>query len=321
MITKSNKKIFNLDKEKKFIIVNFISIHKHSHVRLNEVRSGDTMRNRMNKYGKSIYSVGIYFAIFIVFLTFIGCSTSVPFTNRKSLHLLSHSTITSISSEYYDALMKKSTLSEDTRKLEVIREVGNKITDAAESFLIEDGLGKRVKNYHWRFLLLENNRISNAFAMPDGTIVIYTGLFRYVKNRGDLAVVLGHEVAHVVAGHTNERMSHGIASGQNNGSLMCSLVRTEGKKAAKYDCGFKRGATTSLMRLQESEADRIGLMLMARAGFDPKSAIHFWEKMGKRSKGRFPGLLSTHPVPASRIIDLKKYMKETQPYLEQLENK
>ena len=147
--------------------------------------------------------------------------------------------------------------------------------------------------------------------MAGGKVGIYTGLFRYIHDETDLAVVLAHEIAHNVAMHANERASNA----HKNGSLICSLRPTKAAASFQYSCGYKHGASSELLRVQESEADRIGMILMANAGFDPRRAIKFWERVQEKSNRlKPPELVSTHPAPKSRIANLKKYISEALPY-------
>jgi len=156
--------------------------------------------------------------------------------------------------------------------------------------------------------------------MPGGKAAVYTGILPYTQNETGLAVVLGHEVAHALADHGNERMSEALVANMGGMALSVALSRqpqqTQQLFMTVYGAGANVGFLLPYSRLHESEADRIGLTLMARAGYDPREAIPFWERMGKQEGQRPPQFLSTHPAPEIRIADIKKYLPEALPYYE-----
>ncbi|MFZ7127442.1 MAG: M48 family metallopeptidase [Desulfobacterales bacterium] len=244
--------------------------------------------------------------------------TSVPITNRRSLQLLPESELASMSLTEYQKVLNESRISTDAAEVERVRQVGNRIAGAAEVFLREQGLGSEIKNFKWEFNLIEDDETANAWVMPGGKAAVYTGILPYTQNETGLAVVLGHEVAHAIAGHGNERMSQGLLSQMGAVALSVALssqpAATQSLFMKAYGAGANVGLILPYSRLHESEADRIGLILMARAGYDPRAAIPFWQRMSASGGSRPPELLSTHPAPESRVAAIQDHMPEALGY-------
>ena len=237
-----------------------------------------------------------------------GCST-VPITGRRQLSLVSDSEVLSSSLTQYRSYMGKAKVSGNRTQSAQVERVGRRIADATERYLRGNGLEKDVSSFAWEFNLVQDKEI-NAFCMPGGKIVVYTGLMELVSSDDELAVVLGHEVAHAVAKHANERMSQQLVAQAGAAAVG---VATMGRSAAVqsaasgvYGLGAQYGALLPFSRKHESEADYMGLALMTMAGYDPASAPAFWRKMSSSSKGKTPELLSTHPSDATRIAALEK---------------
>jgi predicted Zn-dependent protease len=247
----------------------------------------------------------------------IACA-EVPLTNRHSLQLLPESQLASMSLQEYDKVLKENKLSTNREQVEMVRRVGFKIAKAAEAFLTEAGLHSQIKNLNWEFNLIEDDKTANAWVMPGGKAVVYTGILKYTRDETGLAVVLGHEVAHAIAGHGNERMSQALLAQMGGVALSVALSENSAQTRDLFMQAYGAGATVGLLlpysRLHESEADRIGLTLMARAGYDPREAVPFWERMNQEGGQRPPELLSTHPAPATRIANIKKYIPEALVY-------
>jgi len=277
----------------------------------------------MMKVGKSQIheqrAVGGLIAAIWLMLMFQGCA-EVPITQRKGLHLVSETELLSMSFQQYDDVLKKSKLSTDTPKVEMVRRVGIRIAKSAETFLTETGQQDKIKNYKWEFNLIEEDKTVNAWVMPGGKAAVYTGILPFTQNETGLAVVLGHEVAHALADHGNERMSEALVA--NTGGMALSVALSQRPQQTQqlfmkvYGVGANVGFLLPYSRLHESEADRIGLTLMARAGYDPREAIAFWQRMSKQEGQRPPQLLSTHPAPETRVADIKKYLPEALPYFD-----
>ena len=264
----------------------------------------------------------LYCLIFILTVgSFLEGCAEVPLTRRKGLHIVPQSQILALSLQQYDKVLKESRLCKDEKKVRMVRVIGGRIAGAAEAFLKDSGLDSDLKDYKWEFNLIEDDKTVNAWCMPGGKVAVYTGILPITRDENGLAVVLGHEVAHAIARHGSERMSQALMASMGGMALAVALKEKPGKTRQLYMAAFGVGASVGFLlpysRVHESEADRIGLTLMARAGYDPRGAIPFWERMGKEGGGkRPPEFLSTHPAPASRIANLKFYIDEALPYYE-----
>jgi len=260
------------------------------------------------------------YLFFMLLLFYVVACAEVPITHRKSLHLVPESQLLTMSLQQYDEVLNKSKLSTDQQKVQMVRNVGFKIAKAAEAFLVEAGQSASIKNYQWDFNLIEDDKTVNAWVMPGGKAAVYTGILPYTQNETGLAVVLGHEVGHALADHGNERMSDALVAQMGGMALSVALSsqpqQTQQLFATVYGVGANVGFLLPYSRLHESEADRIGLTLMARAAYDPHEAIPFWQRMSKQGEKRPPQFLSTHPAPETRIADIKKYLPEALPYFE-----
>lgn len=256
-------------------------------------------------------------SVFVIFLFMVACA-EVPITHRQSLQLLPESQLATLSLQEYDKVLKKSKLSTNRQQVQMVRQVGFKIAKAAEAFLSEAGMQSQIRNLKWEFNLIQDDKAANAWVMPGGKAAVYTGILPYTRNETGLAVVLGHEIAHAMAGHGNERMSQGLLAQMGGMALSAALSENSPQTQNLFMQAYGAGATVGLLlpysRLHESEADRIGLTLMARAGYDPREAIPFWQRMNKKGERRPPEFLSTHPAPRGRIFNIKKYIPEALPY-------
>jgi predicted Zn-dependent protease len=250
-------------------------------------------------------------------LFLIGCAT-VPFTDRRSLHLVPEGQLLSLSSQQYDQILKESRLSRNQGQVQMVRSVGRRIATAAEAFLKESGRQEDIKQYKWEFNLIEDDKTANAWVLPGGRAAVYTGILPYTQNERGLAVVLGHEVAHALANHGNERMSQALLAQLGGTALSVALSGSPQLTQQIFMTAFGVGANVAYLlphsRLQESEADRIGLILMARAGYDPNEAIPFWQRMSKQKGSSPPELLSTHPATDSRIASIRQEIPEAMRY-------
>ena len=249
---------------------------------------------------------------------FFGSCAEVPITHREGLHMVSESQLLTLSFQQYEQVLKTSKLSSDQNKIHMVRTVGEKIAKSAEAFLKDSGGSDKIKEYHWEFNLIEDDKTVNAWCMPGGKVGVYTGILPYAQNEAGLAVVLGHEIGHALADHGNERMSQALLAEMGGMALSVALSQkpreTQDLFMSVFGVGVSVGALLPYSRLHESEADRIGLMLMARAGYDPRESIPFWERMSKERKAGTPEFLSTHPAPESRIENLRNYIPEALPY-------
>jgi len=264
-------------------------------------------------------SLTIWCSLFLLgFLYFIVACAEVPLTHRKSLQLLPRSQLFALSLQQYSKVLEESKLSQDQQKVNMVERVGKRIAIASEEFLEDSGLGWQAKDYQWEFILIEDDKMVNAWCMPGGKVAVYTGILPITKDENGLAVVMGHEVAHAIANHGNERMSQGLIASMGGIALSVALSEKPNQTRKLYMAAFGLGASVGFLlpysRVHESEADRIGLMLTARAGYDPREAIPFWQRMNEKAGARPPEFLSTHPAPESRIENIKSYIPEAMPY-------
>ena len=256
-----------------------------------------------------LYSVMKTFtSVLMSLLLLAGCS-SVPLTGRKQVLLVSDQEVLASSLTQYNDYIKTATKSTDKAKSAMVMRVGQRIAAATEQYLRENGMADEVKNFSWEFNLVKDPQV-NAFCMPGGKIVVYEGLLPLVASEDELAVVVGHEVAHAVAKHSNERMSQQLMA-QYGAALLGVAVSDKSaavQKAASavYGIGAQYGVMLPFSRKHESEADYMGLVFMTMAGYNPDVAVNFWKKMSAGSGGSTPEFMSTHPSDATRIADIQK---------------
>jgi len=256
---------------------------------------------------------------------FIPACSTVPVTGRSGLHLVSNSQLASMAVDQYQQTLKESKLSTDQAKTAMVREVGISIANAAEDFLKRSGRTDLAGTFNWEFNLIEDDKTVNAWVLPGGKAAVYTGILKYTQTETGLAVVLGHEVAHALANHGNERMSQGLLTQLGGAALAVALsqqpAQTQALFMGAYGLGTSVGVLLPYSRLHESEADRIGLVLMAMAGYDPREAVPFWQRMNQEGGQRPPQFLSTHPAPNTRIEDIQKHLPEALSYYKKARKK
>lgn len=250
-----------------------------------------------------------------------SCST-VPLTGRRQLSLVPSSEINSMSFQQYDQVMDTSQISTNQEWTRMVNSVGRDISKAVESYMREIGEEDNVEGFQWEFNLIAED-IVNAWAMPGGKIAFYEGIMPICRDETGVAVVMGHEIAHAVAKHGSERMSLGLAQQLGGATLSAALSSqpqlTQQLAMAAFGAGSQVGIQLPYSRSHESEADRLGLIFMAKAGYDPQQAPIFWQRMEEQEGrgSRPPEFLSTHPHPQNRIRKLNSYMSEAMPYYEQ----
>ena len=200
----------------------------------------------------------------------------------------------------------------------MVQRVGSKLVDAVELFMLDNGMASKIRDFHWEFSLIEDAENKNAFVMPGGKVVVYTGLLPITKDEGGLAAVLGHEIAHAIVNHGGERMSHMLLVELGGLTLSQALSKKPEKTQEiwmlAYGAGTTLGAILPYSRTHENEADHVGLIIMAMAGYHPEAAIGVWERMAVESKGRMPEFLSTHPSPETRIKRIREELPEAMTY-------
>lgn len=250
----------------------------------------------------------------LILLLLAACAR-VPFTNRKQLNLIPQAEILSMSLQQYDEVKKTSKLSGNKEDIAMLNNVGERVAWAAEEFITE----KKLKlTMDWEFILIEDDKVVNAWCMPGGKVAVYTGILPYSKTEAGLAAIIGHEVAHAIAQHGNERLSQGLLV-QLGGLTLSSAINSKPEATRKlwleaYGIGAQIGFILPYSRTHEYEADYIGLILMAKAGYDPHEAISLWERMRNAGGEKPPEFLSTHPADEKRIIEMKQNLQEAMKY-------
>ena len=249
----------------------------------------------------------------------VGCGTTstVPITGRKQNLLVSDGEVLSLSNQQYQDYMKSAKASTNATNTAMVRRVGQNLANAVNSYLTANGLANEVKNFSWEFNLVQDNQV-NAWCMPGGKIVVYEGLLPVTQNEAALAIVLGHEIAHAVAKHSAERLSNEYKKEYGMG-ILGSVLQGVGVGEGTQQLialGTSLGSslwTSGFSRKQESEADHMGLVFAAMAGYDPSVALSFWQRMTAQGSGG-GGLFSDHPSDATRIQDIQKWLPEAQKY-------
>lgn len=258
-----------------------------------------------------------HFSFILTTLLFIGCAT-VPITGRKQLSMIPNSQILPLSYTSYGDVLKGSNLSSNQKQVQMVKTVGAKIQHSVEKFMADNNLSDNLKGYAWEFNLIEEDLI-NAWCMPGGKVAFYTGIMPVCQDETGVAVVMGHEVAHAIANHGRERMSQGLV--QQAGGVALSVYMADKPQETQslfytaYALGSTYGAILPYSRLHESEADKLGLVFMAMAGYNPQEAPKFWQRMDQMAGGQAPPeWMSTHPSHDHRIHDLNSYMHEAMKY-------
>jgi len=253
------------------------------------------------------------FALIVASLLLSACGT-VPITGRSQLNLIPGQSMLSMSLQQYDQFLKENKVSSNKEQTALVKRVGARIQGAVERYFASSGLQDQLLDYKWEFNLVEDKQI-NAWCMPGGKVVVYTGLLPVARDEAGLAVVMGHEIAHAIAEHGNERMSQGLLT-QLGGVALSTALSTKTSETQQlwmsvYGVGAQYGAILPYGRMQESEADHLGLVFMTMAGYDPNAAIPFWERMAAQKGGQAPPeFLSTHPSDATRIANIRRLIPE-----------
>jgi len=259
-------------------------------------------------------SVPLITVLLIAVLLASGC-VSNPLTGRSTMAFVSNSTLFPTAFAQYDAFLNESAVITDTAEAAMVARVGTKIAEAAQKWLTAEGSPNYLDDYRWEYNLVEDDTV-NAWCMPGGKIVVYTGILPVTQTELGLAVVLGHEVSHALLNHGQQRMSAGVlqqigAVGLQLGMGVVGLSEDAQSLAmAAYGIGTQLGGTLPFSRSHESEADHYGLILMAIAGYDPGEAVPFWERMASMGGGGGLEFLSTHPSSATRIRQLRDWTPE-----------
>jgi predicted Zn-dependent protease len=262
---------------------------------------------------------GISLFLLATLIIYQSCSI-VPFSGRKQLNLLPESEMIAMGFTNYSDFMKINPPSSDMSNTSIVKQVGNNIAGAVNKYFTENGLQSRLEGYQWEFNLV-NDKTPNAWCMPGGKVVVYSGILPYTVDRNGLAVVMSHEIAHAVARHGNERMSQELVA-QLGGIALTEAVKQKPEETRNifltaYGLGSQVGVLLPYSREHELEADKMGLIFMALAGYDPKTAVVFWERMSSAGGSKPPEFLSTHPSDKTRINRIKAAVPEAMKYYKQ----
>ena len=257
------------------------------------------------------------FILLIASILLSSCST-VPITGRRQLDLIPDNQMLSMSFQQYDQFLKDNKESTNQQQINLIKKVGGRIAAAVQRYFDQQNLSQQLNGYNWEFHLIESKE-ANAWCMPGGKVVVYTGILPITKTEAGLAVVLGHEIAHAVAKHGNERMSQGLLTQLGGVALSEALKNkpelTQNIFLSAFGIGTQVGVLLPYSRLQESEADHLGLIFMAMAGYDPHEALNFWQRMTVAMSGQAPPeFLSDHPSDQTRIENIKNELPEAMKY-------
>ena len=245
-----------------------------------------------------------------------GCAT-VPLTGRRQFNMIPDGEMNSMSFQQYDQVIAESQLSTDPQATAMIERVGRRIQAAVESYFAERGESSYLDGYEWEFHLIASDEV-NAWCMPGGKVAFYTGILPICQDDAGVAVVMGHEIAHAIAKHGGERMSHQMAL-QMGGMALSEAVKSKPEQTqalymSVFAVGAQFGAMLPYSRQHESEADRMGLIFMAKAGYDPREAPKFWARMSAGGGAAPPEFMSTHPSDETRVRQLNEHMSEALRY-------
>jgi predicted Zn-dependent protease len=243
--------------------------------------------------------------ILVVLAVSIGCET-VPYTGRHQLQLVSPGEEAQMGAQSFKEIVGKATLSTDAQANAMVQRVGSRIAAVTDL------------NYQWEFRVIQDDKQANAFALPGGKVAVYTGMLTITRDEPGLAAVLGHEIAHVLARHGGERVSQQMGV-QTVTQVLAGMASSNPATVQLVTAALGAGASVGVLmpfgRAQESEADHVGLILMAKAGYDPRASLELWKRMAEAAKGqRPPEFLSTHPSEATRIQQIEGWLPEALTY-------
>ena len=256
-----------------------------------------------------------YFGCGCCSLILPSCST-VPITERRQLSIIPESRINQQAAKAYENFRSKTKLITKGPQLKEVREIGKKMEVAVSAFFEKEGKSDPTKNFGWDYVLVDNDKIVNAWCMPGGKIAVYTGLLEITKNTDALSIVMGHEIAHAVARHSLERMSHAMTI--NLGTAVADVFLGGAINRTRNTVGqntgldiFQLGIMNPFGRKQETEADYLGLIFSSLSGYDIRESVKLWQRMAEKNKGKEPPVfLSTHPSSKKRIENLKNWVSD-----------
>lgn len=255
-------------------------------------------------------------------LLLLASCTQVEITGRKQLNLVPDSIMNSMSFQSYGEFLAENKLSNNAGQTQMVKRVGGRIQKAVEQYCTENNIYDRLEGYQWEFNLIEDDS-PNAWCMPGGKVVVYTGLLPVTQTEAGLAVVMGHEIAHAFAKHGAERMTQGLLVDLGGMALSEALssrpAQTKNLFMQSYGIGTQVGVLLPYSRVHENEADHLGLIFMAMAGYNPNEAVSFWQRMVASNQAQAQPLeiLSTHPADATRIRNIQNLVPEALRYYRQ----
>jgi predicted Zn-dependent protease len=259
------------------------------------------------------------------FLSYVGCGccgfvlnacSTAPITNRRQLKIIPEAKLNAQAAEIYEKVKEKEKLSDDTKQLNEIKEIGKKMENAIGEYFYREKLDDPTANFDWEYILIDNKKVRNAWCMPGGKIAVYTGILDVTKNTNGLAAVMGHEVAHAVAKHSIERASRGTILNVStkiidiaSGGVLSDVNRASGMNTVGLLAQL--GIMNPFNRKQESEADYLGMIFSSLSGYDIRETVKIWERMKEYNKGKEqPEFMSTHPSADNRIRNINKWTNE-----------
>ena len=259
------------------------------------------------------------------FLSYVGCGccgfvlnacSTAPITNRRQLKIIPEAKLNAQAAEIYEKVKEKEKLSDDTKQLNEIKEIGKKMENAIGEYFYREKLDDPTTNFDWEYILIDNKKVRNAWCMPGGKIAVYTGILDVTKNTNGLAAVMGHEVAHAVAKHSIERASRGTILNVStkiidiaSGGVLSDVNRASGMNTVGLLAQL--GIMNPFNRKQESEADYLGMIFSSLSGYDIRETVKIWERMKEYNKGKEqPEFMSTHPSADNRIRNINKWTNE-----------
>ena len=259
------------------------------------------------------------------FLTYVGCGccgfvinscTTAPITDRKQLKLIPEAKLNAQAAQIYEKVKEKEKLIKDKKSINEIKEIGKKMEDAISIYFDKSNLPDPTVNFNWEYILIDNDKVKNAWCMPGGKIAVYSGMLKITKNTNGLAAVMGHEIAHAVAKHSVERASRGVLvqTGTTlidifSGGALSQINRSTGMDTVGLISSI--GIMNPFNRRQESEADYLGMIFSSLSGYDIRETEKIWERMKEANKGKEPPqFMSTHPSSDSRIKNIQTWLNE-----------
>ena len=259
------------------------------------------------------------------FLSYVGCSccgfllpscSSAPITERKQLKIIPEANLNAQAAQIYEKVKEKEKMSEDSKTLEEIKEIGKRMENAIGEYFNRAKLDDPTANFDWEYILIDNKKVRNAWCMPGGKIAVYSGILEVTQNTNGLAAVMGHEIAHAVAKHSVERASRGVILNTGtqlidifSGGKLSKINRTTGMNTVGLLSQL--GIMNPFNRKQESEADYLGMIFSSLSGYDIRETVKIWERMKEFNKGKEPAeFMSTHPSSDTRIKNINEWMNE-----------